>query len=168
MPGRKRDSQSKSIEGKKNGRATSGDRGGEPTVQVARPWLGDRRWVSGEEIVSARIGEANIVPRKSRNKYYPSPAIFFSFCDAGHLTVSNSATFPEKIASFAICDLSAGCNLTIQNISKMHPVDCVDRLHWGIPRHCVDRGDAFRRIHVSFRIAPEIPRSEFTMRTYPQ
>jgi hypothetical protein len=41
---------------------------GEPTDQVARPLLGDRRWVSGEEIVSASIAKAKLVPRKNRDK----------------------------------------------------------------------------------------------------
>src|SRR5271167_2976309 len=39
---------------KKSGRATSGDRGGEPTVQVARPLLGDRRCLSRGRRLSAQ------------------------------------------------------------------------------------------------------------------
>jgi len=54
---------------------------GEPTEQVARPLLGDRRWVSGEEIVSATVTKAKFVPRKNRDESCTAPLIFFSFCD---------------------------------------------------------------------------------------
>ena len=66
MPGRPqlRESRARydSMFEKKNGRATSGDRGGEPTVQVARPAWGQTLFVSGEEIVSVTGIKANIVP----------------------------------------------------------------------------------------------------------
>ncbi len=69
---------------------------GEPTDQVARPLLGDRRWVSGEEIVSATICRAKLVPEKNRDEIYLGQQIFFSFCDAVSLKVSISATFQGK------------------------------------------------------------------------
>ena len=66
MPGRPqlRESRARydSMFEKKNGRATSGDRGGEPTVQVARPAWGQTLFVSGEEIASVTGTKANIVP----------------------------------------------------------------------------------------------------------
>ena len=77
MPGRKRD-RNLYLE-KKNGRATSGDRGGEPTVQVARPLLGDTRWVSGEEIVSAAISRSKDCASKKSRKLRTREPRFFLF-----------------------------------------------------------------------------------------
>src|ERR1700752_1184626 len=52
---------------------------GEPTVQVARPLLGDRRWVSGEEIVSASVSEAKLVPLKNQDECWLGASNFFLF-----------------------------------------------------------------------------------------
>ena len=69
---------------------------GEPTDQVARPLLGDRRWVSGEEIVSATSCRAKLVPGKNQDEFYAGHQIFFSFCDGVSQKVSISATFQAK------------------------------------------------------------------------
>src|ERR1019366_2495161 len=127
MPGRPQLRESRArydpIFEKKNGRATSGDRGGEPTVQVARPLL-------GTDAVCLGGGDCQRNRRRSKHRALKKPSkfkhrreIFFSFCDSEHPKVSNSTTFPAKTASFASCDLTAGCDPKIR-ISRMHPADC--------------------------------------------
>jgi hypothetical protein len=54
----------------KNGRATSGDRGWGADGSSSPAFAWGQALVSGEEIVSATIAEAKLVPRKNRDKSY--------------------------------------------------------------------------------------------------
>ena len=126
---------------KKNGRATSGDRGGEPTDQVARPLLGDRRWVSGEEIVSATITEAKLVPRKNRAKCWRRRRVFFSFCDEVQSEVSIWAIFrrDRPVLQVATCLPDATTEMLID--APVQPADCRELTAVGHLASCAGAGD---------------------------
>src|ERR1700676_3105794 len=109
---------------KKYGRATSGDRGGEPTDQVARPLLGDRRWVSGEEVVSATVLKAKLVPRKNRDGSYSQVSNFFLFLrrrvaeslESGHFSgklrvLQVAIITPDAISKFSKRGCPASCGV---------------------------------------------------------
>jgi hypothetical protein len=108
---------------KKDGRATSGDRGGEPTDQVARPLLGDRRWVSGEEIVSASIAKAKLVPRKNRDKRYMVSLDFFLFLRRG---VPGSLELGHFSARYPLLQVATAPPDAISECWSIGPVQLAD------------------------------------------
>ena len=130
------------MRGKKNGRATSGDRGGEPTVQVARPLLGDTRWVSGEEIVSALAeGSKDCASEKSR-RIMDGELGFLLFLRRGIARSLELGRFLTKIASSASCECYAACDLGMFTLRGMHPGDCVERTAL---THCAENARTHRR-----------------------
>jgi len=124
---------------KKNGRATSGDRGGEPTVQVARPLLGDTRWVSGEEIVSATIEESKDCASEKSRRIMDSELRFFLFLRRSMAGSTELGHFPAKIASFASCDRCAACDPERSLFEGCIRGIASSGLHWRIARNAPER-----------------------------
>ena len=99
---------------KKNGRATSGDRGGEPTVQVARPLLGDRRCFSGGGDCQRTIISSKQCASKKPSQIQTSIKSFFLFLRPAASKTFEFGRTPAKINSFASCDRNVVRDPTIR------------------------------------------------------
>ena len=96
---------------KKNGRATLGEPQWGATVQVARPWLGDRRcWSRGRRLSALLLCQANIVPEQSRGESMSSRSNLFLFLRRETAQSLEFGHFFVKIVTFATCDRSARCD----------------------------------------------------------
>lgn len=102
-----------------------GDRGGEPTVQVARPLLGDRRCCLGGGDCQRNITLSKHCASKKRNQNQPKTQQFFLFLRRELIGIVEKAGFFTKITSFASCEpFRTDAVSRLGQSLRMHPSDC--------------------------------------------
>jgi len=109
---------------KKNGRATSGDRGGEPTVQVARPCLGTDRCLSRGRRLSAYFYVSKVCASKNPRRMLETEVELFSLSAMAQVRKSRIRCLFSQIQAF--CNLRSRCSMRLLDarISRMHRVGC--------------------------------------------